>query len=212
MAAWTYWLPDLLPTVPGCPQVLALHEIKRAAQDLMRASRAWQAELPAQAVAADAATVTLTPPSGAEVVQVERAWVDGKRLPQVAPDVLDMERGDNWTEHTGAGPTHFVQLQPEVLRLYPIPTAPAATGLVARVSLCPADSAEGLDDGLARRYRNVILAGARARLMLMPGKAWSSPELALAAAAGFQGGVDSAHHDAIRGFGRGMPRARPNWC
>ena len=208
--AWSTWLPDLMPHLPGCPNAVARHELLHAAQILLQRSRAWTVTLPDQPVVAAQETVDVDL-TGAELVRIERAWYDGVVVPPRLVNEIEEAFGSDWQEHTGT-PTAIVQMSPQVVRLYPIPVADAATGLRLRAALRPTESATGIPGDLARRYWEQILAGAKARLMLMPGKPWTNPDMAGVQAGAFDAGVSRAGWDAATGFGRGRIRSRPKWC
>lgn len=208
---WAAWFPDLLPQVPGCPNIVARNELRSAARVLLSESRAWTAILPVQAIVIDQDTLTLDL-TGAELVRIEEAWYDGTPMDvQTTPEALSAALGDDWRVQTGT-PTAVLMDSPEVVRLYPVPNADATTGLKLRVALQPSKTATGMPGDLARRYHEQILAGAKARLMLMPGKPWSNGDLATVQAAVFNQGVDRANLDAATGFGRGRIQGRVRWC
>lgn len=213
MTPWSAWEPELLPHVPGCPAIVARSEVRKAAQALLERSRAWQITLAPRPVSAgqDQVPIVVTDPSQQKLVRAEAAWLDGKRLDATTPAELDDSGTDDWQDRTGT-PSHFFQLTPGVVSLYPKPVANAATGLKLRVSVMPADAADGLPDDLAVRYLDVIQSGARARLMLFAGKPWTNPAMATVYAGAFEAGVGQAKHDVAKAFGRGRIASRPAWC
>lgn len=212
MVLWSAWLPDVLPHVAGCPNVIVEHELKRSAQQFFQASRAWQVTLDPVAVTADMEEVTIsTGDSSIDLVRVEKAWYDGVPLDVASADSLDGEFGDDWQSHTGT-PNSIVQIEPSIVRLYPVPTADAVTGLKCRVSVKSSETATGVPDNMAVRFKDGIIAGAKARLMLYPNAAWSNPEMAVVYAGAFDSMTSNARLDAARSYGRGRIAARPRWC
>lgn len=211
--AWSTWLPDVQPHVPGCPVPLIEHEVKRAAQAFFAGSRAWRAESAAMPVAAGQSTVTMTAPVvDAEVVRVETVWLDGRKLESTTVRTLDDAFGDTWADRVGATEA-AVLLTPGVLRLYPIPAAAAVSGVTATLSLQPAETATGLADDLAVAYRAAITAGARARILALPGKGWTNLDLALVYGQAFASMVDAANVlSSARGNSRARRSARVSWC
>lgn len=207
---WTEWLPDLMPDVRGCPNVVAVHELRRAAQKFMELTRAWTAVLPSVPIASsqDAEAITL---SGADLVRIEEAWYDGRRIEASNATAMAGYCHDDWTLHTGT-PAAVVQLTPGVVRLYPIPTDAAATGLKMRAALKPADDAIGLPRDMAVAYRDAIVCGAKYKLMLYPNAPWNNEKMAAVHMGKFQRGIDDAIMMAAAGFGTGRIRSRPKWC
>lgn len=212
MKLWNAWLPDLLPHVPGCPVIVAEHELRRAAQAFFQQTRAWQVILPAVTVDADQFEVDVTPvDTTLDLVRVESATYDGRPLGKQTSDVLDAEFTDDWTAHTGT-PSDYVQMTPNVLRLYPVPVADATTGVVVRAAVAPGDTSAGLPDDLASRFWDEMHAGAKARLMLYPGKPWTNPELAAVYGQAFSNMVSTATATAARAYGQARIPARVKWC
>ncbi|HEV6963891.1 MAG TPA: hypothetical protein VK305_00655, partial [Roseateles sp.] len=113
MKPWSTWLPDVRPHVAGCPDLLAEHELRRAAQEFFRRSRAWRVRRPG-VIAVSAGTSVLTLSTGdttQDLVRVEALRYDGRALDPVTPELLDMKYGDAWEEHTGT-PNKFLQETP----------------------------------------------------------------------------------------------------
>lgn len=210
---WSFWLAELRPHVPGCPDVLAKAEIRRAAQALLESSRAWQVDLAPLPVAAGQSAVTVAVADAVEqkLVRVEAVWYDGKELRPATPKALDAQCSDDWKTHTGT-PVRFLQLTPGTVTLYPKPVTAAITGLQARVSLMPGEESTGLPEDIASLYTDVIQAGARARLMIYPKKSWTDINLAGVYASAFSGGVDKARAEVARAFVNGRIASRPTWC
>ena len=212
MRAWSTWFPDLLPHVPGCPQVLARHELRRAAQAFFRQTMAWRVTEAPVAVTAGTTEVSVAPSSAQqELVRIDAAWYDGKQIEPVTAEALDDAYVDDWQAHTGT-PTKFLQIVPGVVRLYPVPLADAASGLKLRLIVAPSDSSTGLPDDLALKYSDEIHVGAKSRLMLYPGKPWTSPELAGVYGQAFGQLIDRATASAARAYIQARLPSRVKWC
>lgn len=212
MKAWSTWFPDLLPHVPGCPQPIAEHELRRAAQAFFRKTFAWKVTQAASAVVAGDAEHSATPvDTSTELARVESAWYDGKQLDPMTPEALEAQYNDEWMAHTGT-PTHYLQLSFGTVRLYPVPLADAATGLKLRLAVVPSESSAGLPDELADHYRDEIQVGAKSRLMLYPNKSWTNMDLAGVYASSFGALADSARAEAARAQSQARIPSRTHWC
>jgi hypothetical protein len=212
MKTWATWYPDLLPHVPGCPQILAEHELKRAAQVLFRRTRAWRVDRAAVAVVAGQESVVIAPTdAGQELVRIEAVWYDGKPLGLVTDEVLDAGYADDWRTHTGT-PTDYLQLVPGEIRLHPLPVSDATTGVTARLSVAPSEAATGLPDDLALKFRDEIQVGAKARLMLYPNRPWTNGDLASVYGQAFDNLVGTATAAAARSFAQARIPSRMKWC
>jgi hypothetical protein len=211
VATWASWLPDVLPHVPGCPVVVAEHELRRASQEFFRRTRAWRVNLTTIAVPASTAEISCEPADAAhDLVRVEAVLYDGRQLDPETVENLDKGFSDEWAAHVGT-PTHYVQLTPGILRLYPVPSDAATFGVKIRASVTPSESATGIPDDLAQKYRDAIQAGAKSRLMLMPGKGWTNLDLAAIYGRSFSDMADSANADAARAFGAAKIATRQVW-
>ncbi len=212
MKTWSYWLPDLIPHVPECPQILAEHELRRSAQEFFRNTLAWRVTEADRPVLADEYEVDATPlNSDHELVRIDSAWYDGRLLEPVTYKTMDAKYCNDWQAHTGS-PTHYMQEIPGVVRLYPIPTANATDGLKLRIIVAPSETATGLPDDIAIKYREDVQVGAKARLMLYPGKTWSNPELAVFYSKAFENMIGKANIDAARGHVQARIPSRVTWC
>lgn len=209
---WSALLPDVLPHVRGCPSPIAEHELLRAAQRLFNDSRAWRITTDPAAVAADQDEVTIeTGDSSLSLVRVEDAWYDGKELSVFTGDQMAREYGDDWMAHTGT-PEAIIQDVPGVVRLYPVPTDAAATGIKFRISVKPSESSTGIPDNLALEYRDSLVSGAKSMLMLYPRTDWYAPDIAMREATNFQIDIERATLKAARSYGRGRIAGRVRWC
>ena len=212
MTPWSYWQPDVMPYVPGCPVLVFEHELRRAAQIFLRASRAWQVDEAPRPVTAGQAEVSIAPGNPEqELVRLEAAWYDGRPLRIQTSEQLDLERTLDWISHTGA-PDSLVQMVPGVVRLYPIPLVAADTGLRLRLSVAPSDVSTGLPDDIAVRFREEMTTGVLARLMLQIGKPWTNPDRGMMYEARFNEFVGRGNVAAARSFSSGRIAANPKWC
>lgn len=211
-AAWSSWLPDLLPSVPGCPVLMAEHELRRSAQALCERARLWQEDLGPFAVAPAQATVEILPPAEAKVHQIMTARYDGIAIQPAPIEGVERDGRQDWRTVTASRPSHYVQLAAGTLRLTPVPDVAAATGVTARAALAPSDTATGVPDWLRAQFHDTILVGAKARLWMMLKQPWADAKLGGLAAMAFDQMIDTAATRAYVGFGRAVPRARPTWA
>lgn len=208
MAEWSSWLPDIRRLLPECPDLLIEHAVKRAAQAFCTETGAWRVLLDPVAVAALATSVTLVKPARTDIVCALNVWIDGQDLDKTTADEL-FKDDPQWIAKTGS-PTDWMEEEPGVLRLYPIPESATTTGLVARVSLMPGEDATGVGDVIASRYRTHITDGALSILMMDPGRAWTNLEQAA-----FRTTLFDAATAEIRtklALESVRVRARPVWC
>jgi hypothetical protein len=212
MKAWDAWLPDILPHVPGCPDIIATHEIKRAAQAFFRETWTWRAVLDPVDFDVNEPEMRVFPDvSGTWIVRVEHAAMGGTKLKPLSLDAIVTAFGPDWATQTGT-PDAITATTPATLRLVPYPIDALANQLSLTVSLMPSDNASGILDELYARYRDVIADGAKSRLMLINGQPWANPDIGAALAQRFEAGISLARTDAARAHGRATPRSRPAFC
>lgn len=212
MILWAAFLPDLRPHLPGCPQVMMEHELRRVAQDFFGRTRAWQVVTDPIAVPAGSPDVAIVlPDADTELVRVENAWYDNRVVDVMTSDQLDDYTYTDWRSQEGT-PSALLQTTPGSVRLYPSPIAAADIGLRLRVAVRPGESGTGIPDDLYVLYREAIAMGVKSRLMMYPAAPWANPDLSGVNAMGYQREVARATLHAQRSFGKGRIPSRPRWC
>lgn len=205
MAIWSDFFPNVLPHVLGCPDPLLAQELRRAAQEFLRRTRAWKVWLDPTVTQDGAVEYDLDIPFGSVVVRVEKASAAGAPLDVLSPGT---QLGD-WADGGFAG-SGLLSADRATFRL-----GRAQQGgktLSIQASLMPSERAVGIPNELYSQYADPIGYGAKARLMAIPGQAWSNVDLASANTVMFERAVQSASVDAWRGHTNSTPRARVAWC
>lgn len=152
--------------VQGCPASVMRQAIALAVLDFCRRSRVWRAECSAGATQTGVGVYTIVAPEGGAVSAVEWVTVGGNRIAELC-----------YTQDAGA------------LSL----AAAFAPGraIVAKSILVPLQTASKIPDALLD-YAEGIASGAKFRLMMQPGKPWSSPDLAAAHRTLFENAIGDA--------------------
>lgn len=188
------------------PQPVAEFAIREAAIDFCRRTNIVTELIPAfdttpgqphYALVTAAPTLTRT-------VQAHEVWADGAEIPPVTASHLKDEYGE-WPELAGA-PIAYMQLSERSVRLFRIPEA--AVRITARVATAPTETAASIDDDLADRWWKAIIAGALARVYMMPGQPFTNPELAMASGEAFMQYVSEAKHAAYTGYTKARTRTK----
>lgn len=210
MKLWSTWFPDIFPHVPGCPAPIIVHELRRAAQEYLKATRAWKVTLSTIPVLAGATSITIPLDADKSLIEIETAWYDGRKLDLVMPSKLDSDFNDDWRLHTGT-PSALVQFSPGIVCLYPVPIANAVTGLKVCASMYPSDTATGLTDEIGTKFFNELAIGAKGKLMIYPAKTWTNLDIGAACIQQFNGFIDSGTVKVARGYVGGRIASRPHW-
>jgi len=170
--AFTAFLPEILPQLPACSDLIAVNAVRNACIDFCTGALFWNETLDPVTVTDTDFPYDLEAPSGARVVSVMSVAVDGMAIPPVFLDAL--EKLPSWGDAMAATPAVFCQPNPSQLFLYPRLDAPAT--MVVRAAFAPTRSASTVDYLVYNEYLEEIAAGAMGKLMKMPGQPWSNPE------------------------------------
>lgn len=205
MATWESWFNDIMPQAPGALAAIVKHELLRTAQDFFSRSRVWKEDV-TLAMTAGTSDYSIRPAADLAPVQV----IDTGRITVSLTDEEMTERfGPDW--RAAVGPVQAIwQKMPDKIRTYPIPAS--AESLVLSVAVMPADSATGIPDALAERYRDGIAAGTLSRLLLSAKKPYTDLQTGSLKAQEYEASVGAAISDRAYGFGRTRGRRRHHWC
>lgn len=166
MASIRDFEPFVALDVSGCPLPVVRQALQLALVDFCRRSRVWRATCDAGAVQDGTSLYTIVAPTGAAVSALDSVLVDGRAIPK---GTYSLEGG-------------AVQL----------PGRQRAGAEVEAVAILePLITATTVPD-LLLEYTEGIASGAKYRLMLQPGKAWSSPDLAIYHRRAFDDAVGAA--------------------
>lgn len=209
-------IKELLPLVfrdcPHVPQQVALHELRQAAIRFCTKTRFWREDVvPLQTLTSTATTeyeVFCLAPDTRPVATIS-LQADGRPLEPRTEDELDRNES-NWRAKEGQ-PTQFVSPSAAWVRPIPISTSKAVT-LTGKIAVAPTQDGQYLLDDLYQSHGESIAAMAKNTLMLMPGKPWSNPDMAV-----YFGRLgDDAMSDALATASRNFSaapkrRVKPHW-
>lgn len=194
LKAWHEFYPDVLTSVRGCPQPTVDHHLRRAAIELCTRSRRLKLDMPAFNTVAGTAEYALAPGAGMETVQIIDAAVDGVPIDPVRRAIASTMT--DWSTDQGRPSLYLMSGNDETVRLWKTPDAVYAVTLTLAIK--PDQAAVGIEDWFGDRYNDTIAAGALARLMALPKKVWTNPDLALYHNERFEAGVSRACAEAIK--------------
>lgn len=172
MTPWTSFYDLIAPDLPGCSFAAMDIALRQAAIAFCEQSLAWKYTHPDISVVAATATYPFVPPTQAVVHAITYAEFDGT--------AIDCKTGetnipiDDWRNTTGT-PEYVLGGATELTL---VPTPDVAGTLSLEVALKPSPTGTGIDDDIFNEYREAIIHGALARLMMSPKKPYSSPALA----------------------------------
>jgi len=171
---WSAFHDYVLPDLPGAPAAAVDIALRQAAISFCEKSLAWRYAHPKIAVTSGTASYAFVPLSGAAVHAITYAEFDGDEIECNAGELNIASAVDDWRNATGT--PEYIVGGTTSLQLVPAPDAGGT--LTLKVALKPSPSATGIDDDIFNEYREAIVHGALARMMLSPKKPYSSPQLA----------------------------------
>lgn len=158
------FLPRVMTFAPWAPELRAIRMLREVAQEFCAATRIWRetdtitVETPESTAIADAAY---------EIIEIERADLDGTKLIPVMVDWLDDNEPD-WRDATeDASPAKYVsQLGPDTVTVIPYATGDLTLQLIVKPTL----TATTLPTFLYDHHAATLGKGAAAQLLNIPGE------------------------------------------
>ena len=172
MKFWSDFYDLLMPDLPGCPAAAADSALRQSSIAFCEQSLAWQTEHLPVFVMGGIAEYAYSPPEGAAVHAIIHAVLDGEEIESFACEKNITIK--NLRRQTGK--PRYVLGGPFSLTLVPAPDSNGV--LTITVALKPSALSTGIDDALFHEYREAIIHGSMARLMLSPKKPYTNIQLA----------------------------------
>lgn len=175
------WFPEIMPSLFGCPEIVAFNAVRNAVIDWCTESWYWQHTCFPQPGVPTIAEYDPDIPVGTKLLGIIDAWYDGRLLRKDYEFHLKRLYWDqNWMDVTG-DPIFYVQLNPDQIRLVPLPNVPSQfQGLEMQVAVAPLQSSTSCMTEIYERFKESIAHGALSRLMLMANQPFSNPQMGVA--------------------------------
>lgn len=204
MKNYDVFYPEVLPEVPGCPPALALQAIRNTVIEFCEKSLIHQVTQDPLTLLANISDYDLDAPSKQQRVQkIMRVWFKGVEIGPVAPDdVMTPEvYAANIPGYTPVkGPAQgYTQKDFGTVSFLPIPDQRYVNAITMRVALVPTRDSTSFEDFLFEQWGEFIACGAKARLMLNPGKPYTNIEAATVNQGRYMTALNDARQRAIRG-------------
>lgn len=167
--SFAQFVPEIAIHVSECPSILIELAVRQAAIDFCHASRIYRTTVSDMDTVAGERDYGLVLPPDTTIVALEWLTLDGGDL-EVASSRL-LSKSDVGT------PTHGYATG-ALLHLSPTPLHSVVGVVSAEVSVKPTHAATELPDEVVNDYNQAIIDGALARLLRIPGKAWTDPNAA----------------------------------
>jgi hypothetical protein len=202
------FLPEVMPWVPNCPDLVAKAAVRNALIEFCNQSQWWVLDHAALTVVAGQGNYELDPPTDADIVTLANVRVGGRTLEAKSMDQLDqLFPSDSWRTLSGA-PRYFTRIEPAEIQLVPTPDETLAQGLTIEAVMRPARGAEFVSEEFYRRWAEQIGYGARARLHEMSGQPFYDMSAAAVCAARFRAAIGEARVERMTSQTRAEQRLR----
>jgi hypothetical protein len=197
------FFPYILPEVLGCPDPVLRNALRLTAFDFCNRTHSWTEISDPLPLIDGVKDYDLDVPTGAYAQTVRDVWLGSRRLKPVSMAQLQ-EWMPDWQTAAASEPVYYnLAVERGVLSVYPTPVNVGTRALVCRTVFVPTAAATVLPDFLGQDQLEVIAAGTKYRLMLMPGVTWSNPQLGAFYKTQFDAGVTDAQaeeaHDRVPG-------------
>jgi hypothetical protein len=213
MVSLSEFMPYVLPSVPGCTDVLAEQYLRDVCIDFCSKTLLIQRDHDPVSVVAGQADYDLDPPTGARVHMVMQAWFERQPLDVVTPDSPGMRpevfnSGFQGADTNTGNPTKLIQKDDLTFTLERAPSVDSISAVTMRIALKPTRNATDVENILLDDYAYEIGQGAAARLMRIPGQPFTNIQLALAYETTYVTARNTAQARANRSYGRGTQQVQ----
>jgi hypothetical protein len=171
MATFDSLIKEILPYVPGCPEVLIKSNLRSATIEFCEKSKAFVHDLEPITSTSGIHEYEFDQPVGTSVHSILWAIYDGEDLDPISPRSLELNYPD-WRDRSSI-PKVYLQKDSNKFWLIPVPNATQASIIQLSVSLKPTRTASNIDTSFSNDYRDGILYGTLYRLLRIPSRAWT---------------------------------------
>jgi len=198
MADLADYIDDVIEGAPGCPRATAQRHLLLSAQRFCRETHYWQEALVDEPLSAGLLGYPLV--GSGTVIAVKSVRHDERDVPGRSRDWLD-RFWPGWDKQSSTSPVYHTLTgeSPLILRLAPNVATGAQGRLYVRAALMPDDTGI-IGDYVMDHHRDAIVSGAIERLVVMPKKSWTNPDMAGYHRANWTAGVSRAKTAVLKGF------------
>ena len=200
-------LNDVLPDVPGCSEELAINALRNACIELLSKSWLYTQPCDPQNTVIGQAEYDLDTFNGYRNIGIISVYFDDFAL--LPAGVTMLNRSNLRWQDDIATPTNYLSSDYSTIRLYKIPDSVGV--LNATVALTLAKNATGIENFVYDIYSEQIAAGAKARLMLIPSKPYSDPNISREYRAQFSAAITDAKWRAHKSLTTAQIQAVPQF-
>lgn len=202
--ALSAFFPEVLPSVEGCADIVALNAVRNTIIDFCTRTLVWAETQDAFSLVATDLPKGIDAPTGGTLAIIQSVKINGRKIDPTTMDYLDATFPD-WENTTGE-PRYYFMPNPDELDFYPRPDVAVTVRL--RAAYTASRSASSVERFLHENYLEVIAAGALSRLLAIPLQPWVNLELAAYYKAMYESAVFSAMSDVTKSLLRVSSRVQ----
>lgn len=208
MTRYEDFLPEVLPYVRDCPEMVAINAIRNACIEFCDRSMWLLHEHDDIPTISGEGRYPLALPNFTESARVVEAWHNQFPLNAQNEDQLKRLYQFDWRDMVG-GPRYISSLTPCEVAVVPAPAEADAGTLKLIVALRPTRDSHSIDDSVYERWAEVIGQGARARLMAIAGQPFHDIAGSMQNRMFFTIGIAEASRERLRGMHRAVAHVKP---
>ena len=164
-------LPEILPMVHGCPDLLITNSIRASVVELCERASVYQAELDPLTTVANIYEYDLEAPAGTSVQKILWVTHSDVDLEPITTALLE-QRTPKWRTEGGV-PEYFVQQTSSTFMLAPVPGTTVVNSTIIRAVLRPTHNSNSCANDVMNDYRDTIVNGTLSRILRIPNKDWT---------------------------------------
>ncbi len=189
---WAEFEPYVMPHVIGCPAPVLVHHAKIKTMEFCRRTLVWQKWLETVKTSKGIPFVELELDSGQQIIKIKQVHIDAKLT-----ELLHPEQGRALAlEKVESTPGVFLE---SANMLYVLPTPEAAVDVRVYACLTSTMTSSSFNDELAEHLSD-IANGVIASIQMLPGQAFSNPNLGVVNASMFESRVKTIAAKVSRGL------------
>jgi hypothetical protein len=215
MAKIADFLPQVVSFLPGCSEPLAAKHVLEICRDFCQFAGIWQQTLDPVSTVYGMRTYDLSPPIGANIVSVTKAWHRNIEIKVINGDARSIRPELYNDSFQGAGNNPgtprllLVDFENSAMVLDPPPSTTEDNALTIRVVLKPSRTAQSVPNLLLEEYEYAISQGAIARIASVPSQPFTDKQAALIANVEYLKARADAAIRANKTFARSQSAVRP---
>lgn len=178
--SYELFLPEVLPFVRDCPEVVAVNAIRNATIEFCEETRYLQENLDPMGLIANEGYYDLeTDDTNYRVIDIIEAWnAEQFLVPKSIEELTRIYRMTDWQNLKG-NPYYYFRTRSQEMRIVPTPEVSKPNALKVRVAVAPKRTSTVVDDEIHERFVEQISYGARARLYDTANQPYYDPKAAL---------------------------------